>query len=395
VTSATFKVRFARRMPDPIFNQPKETVERHIFMCAVEELPTGLPKDPNPRRQNTDRRIYRTIGEHLLNREGTPNTFHLKNKGITLLAEEVRKLTEELYEVRFVEGQGIVDGAHSYELILQHLDEIKEVNSGEDEAIQQFIKVEILTGIDRGLVAEIAGGLNTAIQVQQMSLANLDGKFEWIKNLLDTEPYSKDIAYREGEIEAIYDVRDILVLLELFNITDFPNEGNAYPTRAYTSKEAVLDNYLNKPSNYERLAPILKDILKLHDIIHIEAGDLYNKAGGRAGKLAFMEKRERGQYKFPFIGKQGNIRLTRGALFPMLGAFRWMVRIDPDTDNIGWRGGFTEVYLLWKHVGGELMQATKETSDELGRNPTAIGKSRNHWGNLHNLVAKRNLLSQR
>jgi hypothetical protein len=41
------------------------------------------------------------------------------------------------------------------------------------------------------------------------------------------------------------------------------------------------------------------------------------------------------------------------------------------------------------------MRATQETSEELARNPNAIGKSRNHWATLHSTVAKYQLISTR
>ena len=190
------------------------------------------------------------------------------------------------------------------------------------------------------------------------------------------------------------------MFLDLFNITQFPNTGDEYPTRAFSSKAAVLNAYLDDyrkkgGATYKKLQPILKDILVLHDTISSEARDLHNKANaGKAGKLAFMETRERGKFEFPFIGKEGNHRLLRGALFPMLGAFRWMVEEDSKGD-VRWTGGFDEVLSLWRRIGGELMKATQATSVELARNPNQVGKSRNHWANLHSTVAKYQLISAR
>ena len=110
----TFPVRFVRRIPDPVFPQ----CERHILMCAIGDLPNGIPTDPNPRKPRIDRLIWREIKKHLLNEEGTPNTFHLKNKGITLIAQRVIKIDDEKVELAFEDGQGIVDGGHTYELLL-------------------------------------------------------------------------------------------------------------------------------------------------------------------------------------------------------------------------------------------------------------------------------------
>jgi hypothetical protein len=56
---------------------------------------------------------------------------------------------------------------------------------------------------------------------------------------------------------------------------------------------------------------------------------------------------------------------------------------------VTWRGGFANVLRLWDETGKDMMEATQETSEELGRNPNAIGKSKKHWAFLHNLVSRR------
>jgi len=387
---STFVVRFSRRLPDPVF----PTAERHVFLCAAAEIPVDLPKDPNPRNQRIDRPIWREIKKHLLNEEGTPNTFHLKNKGITVIAQKVERVDDEHYKVSLSPGHGIVDGAHTYELLIQSRDEILEKNNNGEDQISQFVKFEVLTGVEKDLATEIAGGLNTAVQVQTMSLANLEHHFDWMKAELKSEPYAEAIAFRENE-DAIYDARDVVVMLDLFNIYAFPNDGQEHPIRAYSKKATVLDYYLDNKGEYERLRPILKDILALHDTISLEARDLHNKTGGKGGRLAFVESRVRGAYRFHFINREGPFRLAVGALFPMLGAFRWMVQEDPSTGMATWRGKYRDVLNLWRKVGGEMMRATQATSDELARNLNAIGKSRNHWANLHSTVAKHDLMLKR
>ncbi|MDQ3705634.1 MAG: AIPR family protein [Chloroflexota bacterium] len=382
-----FNVKYARRMPDPTF----PGADRHIFICAVQDIPPNLPEGANPREQDIDRRIYKQVAEHLLNKDGTPNTFHLKNKGLTILAESVNRIRDDLYDVTFVTPvQGVVDGLHTNEIIHRHRDEIL-ASQTSDNPIRQFVKVEVLTGVDDSFVTEIAGGLNTAVQVQKMSLLNLAERFTWIKDELSGEPYATRIAYTENA-EGLYDVRDILVLLDLFNIFDFPNDGSSSPVRAYTSKENVLRIYEANQGKFEKLRPILKDILVLHDVISSTARDRYNEGGGRkGGLLKFVEQAKRKPFEFPFIGTTGDWRLYRGALFPMLSAFRRMLEVDV-TGTVRWRGGFTEVLDLWDHIGKELMEATQLTSEELGRNPMAIGKSQNHWARLHDIVLKRGFM---
>jgi hypothetical protein len=386
--------RFVRRVPDPVFSH----CERHILIVAMKDLPVGLPTDPNPRKPRVDRLIWREIKKHLLNEEGTPNTFHLKNKGITLIAERVNKIDDENVELVFESGQGIVDGGHTYQLCQENRAEIDELNAGSAgnggmPPITPFIKLEVLTGFPPELWPEIAGGLNTAVQVQEMSLMELQNEFDWIKEELRGESYEDQIAYREGE-SAPYDARDIVVLLDLFNVLDFPNDGSDHPVRAYTSKAQVLSNYKAKQKQYERLRPILKDILTLHDVIALEGRNKHNSAGGKGGKLAFVESRKRGQFDFIFIGKESKYRVIGGALFPMLAAFRWLVQVNPKSGSVEWRGGFRTVKALWDQVGPELMRATHETSIDLGRRPYAIGRSRNHWQWLHTTLAKADLSSR-
>lgn len=395
----TLRAKYARNLPDPVFtglDTPK--VQRHIFLCSVLDVPVDIPKDANPREQNIDKRIYKDISRHLINEEGTPNTFHLKNKGVTILASQVRKLDEDedgiTYEVAFDKGQGIVDGAHTYEIIKSKQDHIREFNSANERenAIDQHVKFEVITGLQNGLVAEIAAGLNTAVQVQQMALKDLEGKYDWIKEELRGTPYFNDIAFTQNA-KGEYDIRDILVMMELFNISSYPNKGTAYPTRTWNSKESVLSTFGRDSEPYEKLRPILKDILHLYDLVGIEARDKYNEGGGRkGGALTFVERKTSKPFRFPFIDDESEYRLFRGALLPMVGAFRWMVVEDKVTGNYKWRNGFDEVLSLWNETGQELMDATLVTSNELGRKLTALGKSPNLWARLHSIVTNRYLL---
>ncbi len=83
-----------------------------------------------------------------------------------------------------------------------------------------------------------------------------------------------------------------------------------------------------------------------------------------------------------------------GALYPILAAFRWMVDQDLKSSQFRWRGGFKNVRRLWEDSALELLKMTKQASDELGRNPNAVGKSRNHWANLFARVAMRDLAAR-
>ena len=64
-----------------------------------------------------------------------------------------------------------------------------------------------------------------------------------------------------------------------------------------------------------------------------------------------------------------------------------------DSIVIKWDGGFERVLDAWHDIGSNLMNATHNTSKELGRNPQSVGKSKNHWSNLHTLVGFKKLRS--
>lgn len=387
-TSFRFRPTYARRIPDPNFKNT-HNAEKHIFLMQVGELPSGIGLDPNARNPNIRKRVYRQVEESLLNKdESEPNTFHLKNKGIVMIAATVQQVGDNEYDVTMQTGvHGIVDGGHTYELI-----QTNKTDGALPE--NQYVFVEVRVGIPDQWIRDIAGGLNTSVQVQPMSLDHLAGAFEWIKKELKPEPYYEVIAWSEND-PGEYDARDIISLLYILNAELFPNDKDDHPVAGYEKKSLVLKEFENKGTSFERMKPILKDIVRLHDIIRLEARYLYNKeTGGKGGRLVFVDHRKRGKFVFPFTGAEDDYRLMNGALYPMLAAFRWYVDLDPVTLKMCWRDSFKDVVQAWRVLGAELMRATLHTSNELGRNPNAIGKSRNHWSNLHARVAKHDLMAR-
>ena len=374
----------ARRIPDPNFKKT-HGVERHLFVMPVKQMPSGISLDPNARNPNIRKLVYQQVERSLLGVDDSPDgTFHLKNKGITIVAESVKQVGNE-YEVLMQSGHhGIVDGGHTYQLITNN-------RENEDVPDNQFVNVEVRVGVPLGWIPDIAGGLNTSVQVQEMSLDDLKGHFEWLKKILKSEPYYKTIAWSEND-RGDFDARDIISLMLLFNVELFPNDKDEHPVTGYEKKSNALKMFEKSSESFKRMAPILKDILVFHDIIRLEARGLWNKAGGKGGSLVFVEQRKRGVFEFPFTGNTDQYRLMTGALYPMLAAFRWYVAEDPMTLKMHWRGGFSAVRAAWRAVGAELMRATIHTSNELGRNPQSIGKSRNHWANLHARVVKYDLM---
>ena len=250
-------------------------------MMRADEVPRDLPLDPNPRAQKIDRRVYRDVYDGLMNEGCTQNTFHLKNQGLTLLASDVKKIRShpDAFRISFTKGQGIVDGGHSYQIILRGQE------SGEMPA-DQYVKLEVLVGVPDDMNLEIAEGLNTGMQVQPMSLAHLAKQFDGIRRALSERPYESLIGYRENEPDTKYDAQDIVAYMAVLNVELFPNDGEKYPVNAYRHKAGVLDLFLADTPAFEKQY----EILALADTISYEARDLHNEAGGRAGRLSLSTR---------------------------------------------------------------------------------------------------------
>jgi hypothetical protein len=386
-TTHRLRVAEARRMKHPIF----QTVEKHYFLVRAKEVPTGIRTDANARDpEGLNRRVYREVHESLMGRDATPGTFDMMNKGIVCLAQSVRRIDDNNYEIEIHDGQGIVDGGHTYKIIC---------DAQTDPSIpeEQFVEIQVRTGVGDKLITDISRGLNTGMQVKDHSIANLAGKYDWIKDELSSEPYYNRIAWNESD-KGDYDIRDIICVLEAMNVFDFPNDESVHPISAYEkwslpTKKFSEDYDTNSGdisnSKYFRLRPLLKNALALFDIIRREFRDVYNAADlGNAGALDIVEE-ARGKLKafdFPFAGLEpAPYRLTKGALYPMFAAFRNAVIIDKN-GVAQWDGGFSRVLQLWIGVAPELAKQTKQATKDYGHKPDMLGKNRGHWTNMHQTV---------
>lgn len=138
--SHVFYAPLARRLPDPVF-QATHGTERHMMFVPVRRIPKGLSLGPNARTPNLNRRVYKDVDRSLRDIDTIAGSFHLKHKGITLIAESVEKTGKEEYTVFFEDkkNHGIVDGGHTYELITS-------ANQAELPK-DQYVKFEILVGV--------------------------------------------------------------------------------------------------------------------------------------------------------------------------------------------------------------------------------------------------------
>jgi hypothetical protein len=387
----------SRKTSHPVFQQ----IQKYWLTVKATDFPFGISTAANAREPvGLNRLVYRDIRESLQGKEAVqPGTFDLMNKGITILALSVRLIDKErqVYEIAVDSDHGgVVDGAHTAKIIEQ-------CNEDGTTNPQQYVEVYIRTGIDDELITDIARGLNTSMQVAPKSIYNIDGVFVWLKKEVGGKPYENLIAWRESD-NTPYDVRDLISILELFNVFDFPNDVSKHPISAYEKWSIPLKKFAEdfeahqktgkiKNSKYYKLRPLLNDALVLYDHIRHDFRHIHNEAGGRAGKMNIVEESTK-LLEFPFAQLPADkYRLTKGACYPMLAAFRNMVELD-ESGNAKWRGGFRSVLRLWKEAGPELVAETYNATEDIGRTPDHLGKNRKHWDGLHVKLQNRLLRAQ-
>lgn len=388
-----FRVHEARRISHPTHQE----IEKYWFTVPAREFPAGISAGANAREPvGLNRRVYRDVKESLKGNSAPLGIFDLMNKGITILADQVRLVDKEkgLYDVVIDDELGIVDGAHTAKLI----------EEGQNEDVipeEQHVEVYIRTGLPPKFVSEIAKGLNTGIQVRPQSIYAIDGVFDWLQKEIAGKPFANLISWSESD-DGDYDVRDLIGMLELLNVIDFPNNESRHPVSAYEKWSIPLEKFAQdykahtsnlKASKYYRLRPLLIEALRLHDTIQHDFREVHNDAGGQAGKLKIIEEASarKKEFEFPFAGLPASkYRLTKGALYPIIAAFRNCVELDQN-GQARWIDGFDATMGTWKEARKELVAEMIQATKDHGTNPDVIGKSRAVWSTLHKTLELRML----
>lgn len=392
IKSYLFEVAEARSIRHPSF----PNIQKHTFLVPASQLPKQIPDKANLREATgMNRQVYKDVRESLRGHEAVPGSFDLLNLGITIIAEDVRAVEKRAFEVLIDDEYGIANGGHTARIIWECQDD-------DSIAEGQHVEVKILTGVDgegeHGLRVDIARGQNTGIAVRAQSIFELDGVFAPIKAAVAPFSYCDDIAYKESDSKR-FDVREMIAALELMNIDDWPNRGNKHPISAYEKWSIPLKKYgddfeVNRGDltkrKYAKYEPLLPDILALYDIIRRDFLRVYNdEVSAHGAKLKIIEEagKKAGVFDFPFAGLSPHERrLTKGAAYPILAAFRNYVCIDPQTGLAEWVGGFGHVKQVWSETAKDLVLETREATKSIGNAPDALGKNRNHWSNLYRTV---------
>jgi AIPR protein len=390
----------------------KRGIVRHTFDVPASMLAPEVLLDldgPNPRTPNTRKTAARRLRESLEGADpATVGSFHLAHGGIRGLVKSFDRIDDNTYKATFevetgtrAQDDGIANGLHTIAVIQKALQE-GQIPRG------QYVTITLIENVDASLVPYIGEGQNTNIQVAEESIIDLGGAFEPFKEAMASKDYSKEVGWHENE-GGQYDARDVFSILNALNVIRFPNDDkDRHPIESYEKQGRTIQAFGNelddksKPPSFNRMIPIMNDALYLYDWIGKDAWDRYKHAvpDGSPGSLAIMEKRVDREnnaipdvWTFPFISEgkpevvKSTYRLAKGVRFAMLAAFRAFVRVNEETGLMEWVGGFEQVLAAWQAIGGEMMVTAKDVSKAAGYNPTAVGKNRPFWRQLHQIAA--------
>jgi hypothetical protein len=375
----TIKPEHVRKITDP-----SNQFETYYALCPVEKVPDIPVEETNPREQNLKSKVAKEIRNSLLNLDGN---FHLLNRGITVSVSSASydNKTERLrIELEEPDVHGNVDGGHTQRVIRETVGgseweaaRQRKIEIGE-EIKPQYVRYEIIAGLAHNMLVNLAEARNTSAQVKEFSLDNMRGEFDWLKEQIPL--FEPVIVYQEFEKKPI-NVRDVIAILTLFNVALFPNNSTQFPTQAYSSKAKPLEWFVEKQETYRSLRPILKDILELYDYVRAKAKEIFNEAGGKFEGWKVVDKSSTHFYFIPDL-EPVPYRVPDGILYPLIGAFRFLVR--ERNGEFFWKVDDTKKF--YDRFGERLMRSAFETVRTRGNNPNAAGKDASIWEQLYNQV---------
>jgi len=324
----TAKCAWFARLPNPLEARGIKNYYAIVDVDSIFNL-AGW-RDINVRDPKDSGYVPNQIRQSLLEQEA----FFLINRGLALSAESVHhdNKTDTLQiVVSDKQVHGLMDGGHTY---LQ-LEKFKQIRD-ERACDPQYVKVEIVTGLDRATIVNLVDGRNTSNQVKEVSLENLRDSFRGLRKILDEQPYGDKIAYSEYETTtdgkgntipkpvSIMEVLKCLVCLDTHNFDD-----SKHPVEIATRNNRVIEHFRKYEQKLRPLYHLVPSMLHLWDTIGENFVTCYNESGGKAGRIGgedrFFKKRTK-PGKLYFTGRTSEWAFADGIRLPVFAAFRSAIR---------------------------------------------------------------------
>jgi len=375
-TLIKFPVSSFRKIASPYEENGSHT---YIAVVNVKDIPEAFEdwRNLNPRDPKVTSGVAKKISDTL---RDDPSSFFFRNRGITLIAGKVNFDNQKnIIEMEMIDRarNGLLDGGHTFRVIRNFVE-----NLPQEELIDlnAFVKIEIIEGIsDTDLVANIVEARNTSTQVKEQSLEELRKSYDAIHEILDKKTYGQRIAYKEyelsedGSIKDI-DIKDILSYLVCFDIEAF---SRTQPIKAYSTKSSVIDHFKQNHDRMLKYVALIPQILELRDQIYLDLPEAYNNTGGRFGGLTGViqtsNKPRMEEVHLPFIEKDSTYRIPNGFIYPVLAAFRNLVKINGD--KCEWK---TDPIRFFEEMKEDLAKIVGKQAIGFN-NPNKLGKDEATW----------------
>ena len=371
-----------KRIEDPI---KRKNMKKYIFNVLIDDVATGIPMATNPREQKINSNVATAIRESLESNDGL---FYLKNRGIVLSAGNVRfdnKKNEVTIFFDDMYDHGNIDGGHTYKIVQEKI----------GEGLDQWVQFEVMTGVE-GFIVSLAEARNTSVQVDAKSLAELNNKFEPIKEGIEGLPFYSRIAFKQNQIESdditgknlkMIDARELVAIISMFDKEKFT--GNVHPMQAYSSKEAMLKNYLQDSEYFRKFTNVMGEIFDIFDDVEKEFPEAFNSTGGRYGRKKYSGYKEDRNGKQVHVSKSkfGNedlyYKVPDGIIYPIVASFRALLELDNEKNKYFFKKCPRGV---WSSCRENVAKNVMNFSKSIGDNPNALGKDENIWQLLYMII---------
>lgn len=377
-----FEAKSFKKMEDPI-NRGGEKV-KYVCYAKAKTIPSELYNwmGTNPREQKMTTNVAKNIIESLKENDN----FHELNRGIVLSVNKVNYDTRTgIVQIQLEDPEihGNIDGGHTLRAIF----ELNEKQMIENE---RYVFMEIFTGIASPV--ELASARNTSVQVDLKSIEELQKSFDVLKDIMKSLKFSYRIAYKMNEhcnddVNPI-DVREIIALISMFSQNLYPIQNidgtlnDQQPIQCYTGKEATLKRFVKiektaREQMLNNMKEIIPDIFKIWEYIETNFSELSQKLGKRYTSRKYSKYNDKVIVsKSLFDEKEMHYIVPKGMIYPIVGAFRALIKIDPKTHKYKWA---KNIDLMLDKMSSRLVGIVL---DEKSDNPDVIGKNTNLWSNL-------------
>lgn len=371
-----FKVQSVRTLKSPYAISGEADSYETIYYVLVEmnELPENLPLDVNPREPKMSTSVAKCLKKAVVESD---TDFYLNNRGIVISAKNFSFDTSNSTIMIDLGDQddendkmqyGILDGGHTYTAIIQERNNIP-------KGMIKYVRMEIITNVNN--ITRLSDARNTSVQVSDIALFNLDGRFDNITSAISNEPYANKVAYKDNEKNDIH-VYELLRLMYAFDILKYSDDSNA-PIQSYSGKAQVFKRYKEAYDIpfYKALVKEIPTLVKLYDAIESELCEKYvqykkelGTANPRFGAVIGIDNKDDANSFFLKTPMQYTI--SSGYIYPIFGAFRSLLKFDETANHLEWEFDPIE---MWSEIGKSLAQNTFETST----NPQFAGKDKQLW----------------